>query len=159
MINPLYYALAGRYIKAWMHSFIIRHFLCLTILFNVQKLSISTSNRPGNRSVNRSSDNSEFLSWRNSIGTIARWGLERAQWKNSVSCCLVTHSVLVQDFVSDRACCVNQYHYESRKRRVVMRLVHATGKTWYKVLYQHNMHAISLSTISIKTNFKQINIV
>ena len=25
-----------------------------------------------------------------------------------------THSVVVQDFVSGRACCVNQYHYESR---------------------------------------------
>jgi hypothetical protein len=35
-------------------------------------------------------------------------------------------------------------------------LVHATGKTWYKVLYQHNMYVISLSNISIKTNFKQI---
>jgi hypothetical protein len=29
-------------------------------------------------------------------------------------------------------------------RRVVMRLVHATGKTWYK-LYQHTMYVISLS--------------
>jgi hypothetical protein len=66
------------------------------------------------------------------------------------------HSVLVQDFVSGWACCVNQYHYESRKRRVVMRLVHTTGKTWYKNLYQHTMYVISLSNISIKTNFKQI---
>jgi hypothetical protein len=24
------------------------------------------------------------------------------------------HSVVVQDFVSGRVCCVNQYHYESR---------------------------------------------
>ena len=40
---------------------------------------------------------------------------------------------------------MNQYH-ESRKRRVVMRLV----------LYQHTMYVISLSNISIKTNFKQI---
>jgi hypothetical protein len=46
------------------------------------------------------------------------------------------HSVVVQDFVSGRACCVNQYHYESRKRRVVTRLFHATGKTCYKVLYK-----------------------
>ena len=37
-----------------------------------------------------------------------------------------------------------------------MQLVHATGKTWYKVLYQHTMYVISLSNISIKTNFKQI---
>ena len=44
----------------------------------------------------------------------------------------------------------------SRKRRVVMRFVHATGLTWYKVLYKHTMHVISLSNISIKTNFKQI---
>jgi hypothetical protein len=28
--------------------------------------------------------------------------------------------------------------------------------TWYKVLYQHTMYVISLSNISIKTNFKQI---
>jgi hypothetical protein len=62
------------------------------------------------------------------------------------------HSVVVQDYVSGRACCVNQYHYES----VVMRLVHTTGKTWYKVLYKHTMYVISLSNISIKTNFKQI---
>ena len=65
---------------------------------------------------------------------------------------------MVQDYVSGRVCCVNQYHYESRQRRVVMRLylVHATGKTWYKVLYQHTVYVISLSNISIKTNFKQI---
>jgi hypothetical protein len=37
-----------------------------------------------------------------------------------------------------------------------MRFVHTTGKTWYKVLYQHIMHVISLPNISIKTNFKQI---
>jgi hypothetical protein len=66
------------------------------------------------------------------------------------------HSVVVQYFVSGRACCVNQYHYESRQRRVVIRLVHATGKTWCKVVYQHTMYVISLSNISIKTNFKQI---
>ena len=60
---------------------------------------------------------------------------------------------MVQDFVSGRVCCVNQYHYESQMRRVVMRLVHATDKTWYKVLYHHTMYVISLSNI---TNFKQI---
>jgi hypothetical protein len=37
-----------------------------------------------------------------------------------------------------------------------MRLVHATGKTRYKILYQHTMYVIRLSNISIKTNFKQI---
>jgi hypothetical protein len=37
-----------------------------------------------------------------------------------------------------------------------MRLVHSTGKTWYKVLYQHTMYVISLSNISINTNFQQI---
>ena len=37
-----------------------------------------------------------------------------------------------------------------------MRLVHTTGKTWYKVLHKHTMYVISLSNISIKTNFKQI---
>jgi hypothetical protein len=40
--------------------------------------------------------------------------------------------------------------------RVVMRLVHATDKTWYTVLYHHTTHVINLSNISIKTNFKQI---
>ena len=64
------------------------------------------------------------------------------------------HSVMVQDFVSGPACCVNQYHYESRKRRVLMRLF--TPQAWYKVLHQHTMYVISLSNISIKTNFKQI---
>ena len=66
------------------------------------------------------------------------------------------HSVVVQDFVSGRVSCVNQYHYESRKRRVLMRLVHATDKTWYTVLYHHTMYVISLSNFSIKTNLKQI---
>ena len=63
--------------------------------------------------------------------------------------------MVAQDFVSGRVCCVNQYHYESRQRRVVMRLVHTTDKTWYS-LYHHTMYVISLSNISIKTNFKQI---
>ena len=66
------------------------------------------------------------------------------------------HSVVVQDFVLGRACCVNQYHYESRERRVVIRLFHATSKTCYKVLYKRTMYVISLSNISIKTSFKQI---
>jgi hypothetical protein len=37
-----------------------------------------------------------------------------------------------------------------------MRFVHTTGKTWYKVLYKHTVYVISLSNISINTNFKQI---
>jgi len=65
--------------------------------------------------------------------------------------------VVVQDFVQ-------MYQVEpvvwtsitTSRYRVVMRLVHATGKTWYKVLYLHTMYVISLSNISIKTNFKQI---
>ena len=64
------------------------------------------------------------------------------------------HSVMVQDFVSGRACCVNQYHYKSLLRRVVVRFVHTTSKTWYKILYKHTV--ISLFNISIKTNFKKI---
>ena len=64
--------------------------------------------------------------------------------------------MVVQYFVWGRACCVNQYHNGSLKRRVVMRLDHATGKNWYKVLYQHTMYVISVSNISIKTNVKQI---
>ena len=39
-----------------------------------------------------------------------------------------------------------------------MQLFHTTGKTRYKVLYQHTMYVINLSNISIKTNFKQITI-
>jgi hypothetical protein len=66
------------------------------------------------------------------------------------------HSVVIQDFVSGQVCRVNQYHYESPKRRVVKLLVHATGKTWYNVLYQHTMYVISLSNISIKTNLRKI---
>jgi hypothetical protein len=31
--------------------------------------------------------------------------------------------------------------------------VHTTGKTWYKVLYQHTMYVISLLNISIKTYY------
>jgi hypothetical protein len=62
------------------------------------------------------------------------------------------HNVVVQDFVSGQDCSVNQYHYESWKQQVVMRFVHTTGKTWYKVLYHHTMYVISLSNISIKTN-------
>ena len=42
------------------------------------------------------------------------------------------------------------------KLKIVMQLVRATGKTRYKVLYHHTMYVISLSNISIKTNFKQI---
>ena len=38
----------------------------------------------------------------------------------------------------------------------MMRLVHATDKTWYTVLYHHTMYVISVSNISIKTNLKQI---
>jgi hypothetical protein len=57
--------------------------------------------------------------------------------------------VVVQDYVSGQACCVNQYHYKSQ-------LIHTTGKTWYIVLCQHTMYVISLSNISIKANVKQI---
>ena len=66
------------------------------------------------------------------------------------------HSVVVQNFVSGRACWVNQYHHKLQSRQVVMWLVHTIGKTWYKVLYQHTMYVIHLSNISIKMNFKQI---
>jgi hypothetical protein len=66
---------------------------------------------------------------------------------------------LVQDFVSGRVRPVIQYHYESRQQRVLVQLVHTTGKTWYKVLYHHTMYVISLSNISVKTNVKQITTV
>ena len=38
----------------------------------------------------------------------------------------------------------------------VMRLVYAIDKTWYKDVYKRIMYVISLSNISIKTNYKQI---
>jgi hypothetical protein len=66
------------------------------------------------------------------------------------------HSMVVQDVVSGRVCCVNQFQYELWMWRVVMRFVHATGKTWYKVLYKYTLYVISLSNISIKTNIEQI---
>jgi hypothetical protein len=65
-------------------------------------------------------------------------------------------SVLVQDFVSGRCCCVNQYNCESRYRRVVIWIVHAICKNWNIVLYQHILYEISLFSISMKTHFKQI---
>ena len=37
-----------------------------------------------------------------------------------------------------------------------MRLIYATDKTWWRVLYQHTIFVISLSNISIKTNFEQL---
>jgi hypothetical protein len=40
-----------------------------------------------------------------------------------------------------------------------MRIVHVTGKTRYKVLYQHTMNVISLSNILIEADFKQITMV
>jgi hypothetical protein len=40
-----------------------------------------------------------------------------------------------------------------------MRIVNATGKTRYKVLYQHTMNVISLSNILIEADFKQITMV
>ena len=36
------------------------------------------------------------------------------------------------------------------------KMTSCTKCAWYKVLYQHTMYVISLSNISIKTNFKQI---
>jgi hypothetical protein len=50
----------------------------------------------------------------------------------------------------------NFKNFISKKFQNYMRLVHTTGKTWYKMLYQHTMDVISLFNISIKTNFKQI---
>ena len=35
--------------------------------------------------------------------------------------------------VSGQACCVTHSHYESLQLRVVTKLVHTTGKTWYKL--------------------------
>jgi hypothetical protein len=41
----------------------------------------------------------------------------------------------------------------------VVRLVYEIGKSWYKDVYKHIMYVISLSNISIKTNYKQITTV
>jgi hypothetical protein len=48
-----------------------------------------------------------------------------------------------------------QYMVEDRLVRDTL-CINATDKTWYTVLYHHTMYVISLSNISIKTNFKQI---
>ena len=55
-----------------------------------------------------------------------------------------------------RLCIRSSLLCEPVSLRVVMRLVHATEKTWYTFLYHHTMYVISLSNISMKTNFKQI---
>jgi hypothetical protein len=54
------------------------------------------------------------------------------------------HSVLVQQFVSGLACCVNKPHHNSSLSRFVVILVHTTGSTWYKVLYHHTMHVMGI---------------
>jgi hypothetical protein len=47
------------------------------------------------------------------------------------------------DFVSGLACCVNKPHHNSLLSRLVVILVHSTGSTWYKVLYQHTMYIMT----------------
>ena len=66
------------------------------------------------------------------IKNLVRWHYHNIILENNdimlILCYLLDkHSVLVQDFLSGWACCANQYHYKSLSRRVVMRLVHATG--------------------------------
>jgi hypothetical protein len=56
-------------------------------------------------------------------------------------CRTATKYVHVRQNVVVRSCCVKQY------RRVAMQLVHVTGKTWYKVIYQHTKNITSLSNI------------
>jgi hypothetical protein len=56
----------------------------------------------------------------------------------------VTHSVLVQDFVSGLACCMNKPHHNSSLSRLVVILVHTRGSTWYKVLYHHTMYVMGI---------------
>ena len=65
---------------------------------------------------------------------------------------MYTHIYFIDNIptVTGQACCVNQYHYESREQRIVMRRVNASGKTSYKVLYQYTMDVISMSEIPIK---------
>ena len=42
---------------------------------------------------------------------------------------LITYSVLVQDFVSGLACCLNKPHHNSSLSRLVVILVHTIGST------------------------------
>jgi hypothetical protein len=56
----------------------------------------------------------------------------------------------------DKRCYLTFCTFSFVSWRVVVQFVHATGKTWYKVLYKHTMYVISLSNISVKTNFKEI---
>jgi len=52
--------------------------------------------------------------WKKNFGSPA------GPWRKNVSLSLhYIHSVLVQDFVSCQACCVNQYHYESLSKSCV----------------------------------------
>ena len=55
-------------------------------------------------------------------------------------------SVLIQDFVSGLACCVNIPHHNSLNLLswLVVILVHTTDSIWYKVLYHHTMYVMSM---------------
>ena len=68
--------------------------------------------------------------------------------RHVICCCSFTNVMLLF--------CHFQYHYESR---VAMRLILATVKTRYKVLYQNTIYVISFSNISTKPSFKQITMV
>ena len=56
--------------------------------------------------------------------------------------------MLVQDFISGLACCVNWPHHNSSLSRLVVILVHTTGSTWYKVLCQHTLYVILLRELT-----------
>ena len=55
-------------------------------------------------------------------------------------------SVLIQDFVSGLACCVNIPHHNSLNLLswLVVILVHTTDSIWYKVLYHHIMYVMGM---------------
>jgi len=47
-------------------------------------------------------------------------------------------------FVSGLTCCMNKPHHNSSLSWFVVILVHTTGSTWYKVLYQYTMYVMGI---------------
>jgi len=54
------------------------------------------------------------------------------------------YSVLVQDFASGLAGCVNKPHHNSSLSRFVVILVHIASSIWYTVLYHHIMYVMGM---------------
>ena len=73
--------------------------------------------------------------------------------------------MLTQDFASGQVCWVNQDHYESRYRRVVMRLAYATDRRdliavlyqqYNSIVYYNSMTQDVIEIVDMHTRGKQI---